>query len=57
MKKVILILITHINAMMIYAQDRKSDTPGTDYTTEKIVGIVLIAGFVIWGLAKRARRK
>jgi hypothetical protein len=56
-KKQLLSFIFIFITVISFAQDKDSPAYRTGYALGRIVGVVLIAGFVIWGISKLFRKK
>ena len=53
MEKSFVFLSLLLIPIFLFAQDNT----GRDYSVEKIAGLVVVAGFVIWGISRWGRRK
>ena len=57
MKKYLFLFFVLLFSLTLVAQDRNSAAYDTGYAVGKIVGLVLIAGFVIWGIFRWGKKK
>jgi hypothetical protein len=57
MKKWLIVFFGILSSFLAIAQERTSDAYDSSISMGKIVGIVAIAGFVIWGVARYFRKK
>ncbi len=57
MKKILFLLFNLFIAIISLAQDEKGTDIEQGMPWPKIVGLVVIAGFVIWGIRRATRKK
>jgi uncharacterized membrane protein len=57
MKKILSLLFNLFLAIVAFAQDEKKPVVDQGMPWVKIVGLVLVAGFVIWGIRRATRKK
>ena len=57
MKKYSLSILLLLVTVIVFAQDRESNAYKAGYTAGKILGYVLVAALVIWGIWRLTKKK